>query len=626
MLVQALARYADVYLEKQLADPGFEEKRVRCLIEIDESGRFIDIHERITETTRGTGTKKKTCRFAESLMVAKSPVNRNNRNRAHPLLACDAIQYVLGPFPGIWTRADEISKHTLHHSQFVDLIGRAACETKDPALEACVAFYADPAQVEKARQILASKKLKGAELVVALSVRPSGIDSDNLGGPIIEREAVRQFWRKHYADKLEERHSPGGQGMCLISGKSGPIAVTHDKIKGVANLGGRSEVLLMSFDKAAFQSYGWEQNANSPVSINRSLAYVLALNDLLKPGEHRQGYSREKVLQTRSDYGGVAFLYWTREPSDENPMSIFEDPQPENLRELLDSPYTGVAPTNIEGNQFFVLTVSGNGGRLVVHDWIYDSLLNVMKNLREWFDGLQIADVFNYGATSRLPSLYQLLLAISPPRVKPWDKVNSDRAIRMARRALYGLPLDYSILGAALSRLRLASGKTRHDTARIGLIRLCVNDILATKKERRELTESLDPNQDNPAYLCGRLLAIYEGLQYQALGELNVSIADRYYGLASTYPQLAFPKLELLSKAHLKRLRRDKGAAAHAISQRINDLTNKLVPHGAKYPAQLNIEDQGRFVIGYHHQKAEDAKAREARKRKSTANAKSGDK
>ncbi len=60
-----------------------------------------------------------------------------------------------------------------------------------------------------------------------------------------------------------------GVAECLISGRTGPVAPTHEKIKGLANLGGQSTgVSLMSFDKEAFRSYGWDQCDNSPVSAN----------------------------------------------------------------------------------------------------------------------------------------------------------------------------------------------------------------------------------------------------------------------------------------------------------------------------------------------------------------------
>jgi len=98
-------------------------------------------------------------------------------------------------------------------------------------------------------------------------------------------------------------------------GEVGPIAVTHDKIKGASSLGGQpAGVALMSFDKQAFCSYGWEQNQNGPVSPERATAYVLALNDLMKHGRHRQGRNRERTVRTRTDLGSMGFLYWTRDP------------------------------------------------------------------------------------------------------------------------------------------------------------------------------------------------------------------------------------------------------------------------------------------------------------------------
>jgi len=123
------------------------------------------------------------------------------------------------------------------------------------------------------------------------------------------------------------------------------------------------------------------------------------------------------------------------------------------------------------------------------------------------------------------------------------------------------------------------------------------------------MAERLDPALDHPAYLCGRLLAVYDGLQYAAQGEVNVTVADRCYTLASTHPRLAFPKLANLSRKHLRKLRRDKPGAAFAIDCQIQTLHELLAAKGAKYPSALDLEEQGRFAIGFHHQRAERARA-----------------
>ncbi len=130
------------------------------------------------------------------------------------------------------------------------------------------------------------------------------------------------------------------------------------------------------------------------------------------------------------------------------------------------------------------------------------------------------------------------------------------------------------------------------------------------------MTEQLDPGQQNPAYLCGRLMAVYESLQYAASGEVNHSVADRFYTLASTYPGLAFPKMEVLSKAHLQKLRRDKPGAMVRLSQEIDELHLAIEKaSGFKFPKALDLDGQGRFVLGYHHQRADQMSKIRAAKR-----------
>src|SRR5439155_7847317 len=173
-----------------------------------------------------------------------------------------------------------------------------------------------------------------------------------------------------------------------------------------------------------------------------------------------------------------------------------------------------------------------------------------------------------------------------------------------------------TVLVGALARLRAVSGNEKLSTARAGLIRLCVNDQDGGPK----MTEQLDPSLNHPAYLCGRLLAVYDGLQYSAQGEVNATVSDRYYSLASTYPELAFPKLTDLSLKHLKKLRRDSRGAAVNIEKEIQEIHQQLAASGARFPPQLSLEDQGRFAIGYHHQRPENVAKAIARKQERQEN------
>lgn len=134
------------------------------------------------------------------------------------------------------------------------------------------------------------------------------------------------------------------------------------------------------------------------------------------------------------------------------------------------------------------------------------------------------------------------------------------------------------------------------------------------------MTEELDLEQKNAAYICGRLLAEYDGLQRAAQSNVNQSVADRYYSLASTCPQIAFPRIEDLGNKHLRKLRRDKPGAAVAIERRLQELHGVLEQASDyEFPARLSLEDQGRFALGFHHQRAWSIAEARARKAQNSA-------
>jgi CRISPR-associated protein Csd1 len=594
MLVQALTEYADTYLNDKLNDPAFEETPVPFAVQIRFDGTFAGIRERMEETRHG----KKTRLQPRRLLMPRSPVNRNSI--VFPLLACDGVQYVVGVGP--WTPTSKEKNHRERHEAFVERLRIAAAETSDPALRACCRFYGDARAVAAARDALAERMKKEGN--VALEVLPS--DPAHGGGTVIEREPVRAWWRHLYDKAFGERVAGGGTAICLVTGRIGPFALTHEKVKGLASLGGQaSGVSLMSFDKPAFQSYGWEKNANSPVLPDRALAYVAALNDLLVPGMHRRGASGRRVVRTRMDLGRVGFLFWTRRPTDDDWISLLSEASPDDVAALFRAPETGHAAADADPNEFYVLAVSGNGGRLLVRQWFRDTLEATRRRVREWFEGLRVADVFRGGSTAPPPPMSKLLASLA----HEGGDAAPGHAIQLLRRALHGQPLGRSILAAALHRLQVIKGNKRLDPARMGLVRLCVNDL---DLQGGRMTEDLNPDLAHPAYLCGRLLAVYDGLQYAAHeGKVNVTAADRYWGQASTFPQIAFPKLDGLGRAHLKKLRRDKPGAAVNIERQLRELMRQL---GETFPSRLSLEDQGRFVLGYHHQKADDARRAAAAK------------
>ena len=113
---------------------------------------------------------------------------------------------------------------------------------------------------------------------------------------------------------------------------------------------------------------------------------------------------------------------------------------------------------------------------------------------------------------------------------------------------------------------------------------------------------SLDLDCKNPGYLLGRLFAVLESVQHAAQGKINVTIRDRYFGAAMTSPRAVYAQLERLKNAHLKKLRRDKAHLGIFFEKEFDAITEKMEAEDG-FPATLSLDDQGRFILGYHHQR-----------------------
>jgi CRISPR-associated protein Csd1 len=577
MLVQALAEYADTRLGSELEEEFWEEKPIPFFLELDNQGRFLASVPREMEVQRG----KKAVKLSLPLGIPKSPVPRNAG--VYPLLAVDDIKYVLGAGP--WTAEGQEENNTERFAGFIELLRKAATVTEDESLLVCCRFYEHPEEVERARQAFAGKAKAGTN--IALSV----------GGPVVSRTAVKNFWRDHFRSVSAARVAKGGLAECLVSGRIGEVAPTHEKIKGLANLGGQSTgVSLMSFDKEAFRSYGWEQCANSPVSQDRAGAYVLALNDLLRADS-----------TGRRDIANIAFIFWTRKPVTANAMTDLFDPDPEHIQKLLNLDLK--ARELIEPNMFYMAGLAANGGRMLVRYWVAETLADTLHNVAAWYAGLRIINPFT-GKSADFPRLWQLLTAIDREGDPP-----ADRVLALLRRAIEGRsqPLGNRMIAAVLTRLRAEKDK-RLDPVRHGLLRLCTNDL--TKSGGALMSEELDDGVRERAYLCGRLLAVYEGLQetvYRSAKEskVNLTVGDRYYSLASVAPQVAFPKIVNLGKKHMAKLGRERAGLKVAIERDVARLCDLIKdPEHGEFPGNLSLIDQGRFALGYYHQRAADLNRR----------------
>ena len=110
---------------------------------------------------------------------------------------------------------------------------------------------------------------------------------------------------------------------------------------------------------------------------------------------------------------------------------------------------------------------------------------------------------------------------------------------------------------------------------------------------------ALESEHPDPAYHCGRLLAVIERIQYHALGQVNASVVDRYYGAASSTPAVVFGRLLRGAQPHLAKL---DGGRRGGLQNSVMEVCDQI----AQFPKTLTLEQQALFSLGYYHQKAHD--------------------
>lgn len=116
--------------------------------------------------------------------------------------------------------------------------------------------------------------------------------------------------------------------------------------------------------------------------------------------------------------------------------------------------------------------------------------------------------------------------------------------------------------------------------------------------------EVLNEDCKDRAYILGRLFAVMEKTQKEAIDNINQTICDKFYNSACTTPRSVFPVLIRLSNSHLSKLKRTKPGRGHYYAAKIQDLMDKILvtADDPGFPRRFAYEDQGKFALGYYHQ------------------------
>jgi CRISPR-associated protein Csd1 len=580
--------------EGLLDDVAFEELPVPFVIQLGDDGSYLGAEERrgeiVLPARKKGGAPKRLPDKGKPLLVPRAHGNAANPGFAR--FFADTLQRVLP------LGEDEKSRRS--RETFWKQIRQAVDQTHDPALRAVLAFGRklpeDAALAGRVKGDLESLNAGPGE-------RCTFAWEPDRGKTVPERETVRAWYRQFYEGVSNRKQQEGPTGLCQITGTIGPVPTTHPiKLAGIPG-GLPVGVSLVSYDKAAFESYGLEGTANAGIGYAAADGYARAVNALI--ANKLEGNPRTSLR-----VAGTLFLFWTRQAADTSDVMALDAPEPAQVERLLRSAEAGAEAYGADANDFYLLALAGNSARAIVRDYLEAKLPAVQTNLGRWFRDLTIADIRREGAgqPTYLFPLWQITLATAIEM----DQVAPDVPARLVHAALKGDTIPDSVLAACLARLRV-EGSDGFRPARMALIKLIL------RRRNVPVTETLNEQETSPAYVCGQLLAVFEQIQYAALGDVNATVTDKFFGTFSAAPAMLLGRLFANAQNHLRKLRSDKPGTYVALEKLLTVVSKKLP---APPQGQLSLRDQGRFALGYYHQKArrfEEIAERKAAKEAKTA-------
>ncbi len=563
MILQALYDYyrrkvADPDPSRRLPAFGLEDKEIPFIIELSADGRPLGI----VDTRQIEGKKK----VARRYLVPKG-VKRSSGVAAN--LLWDTAEYVLG----VDTRGKPervAEQHAAFRQRVADLPESAR---QDAGIQALERFYADGGVAELSGNAAWPEVLEGNPVMT--------FRLHNDGDLICQRSAVVSACRS-------DEDTGDASAICLITGEPAATERLHTVIKGV--WGAQSSgATLVSFNLDAFASFNKEQGDNAPVSPFAAFAYTTALNHLL-----------DRNSRQRFQVGDASTVFWAQK-EDAEAESIFaaifgeQQDDPDARIELVRGVLSAVQSGQFDGgrgeNRFYVLGLAPNAARISVRFWYAAPLHEVAQRIREWFADLKMV---RGGKDPEYPSLFRLLAACAQQGKA--DNIPPNLGGDIMRAILSGSAFPATWLNAAVQRCRAEQNVTY---LRAAAIKACLNRSRRSPDSSfiQEFSDMLDLANTNAAYRLGRLFAVLEKIQEEANPGLNATIRERYYGAASSTPVAVFTTLLRLKNHHLAKLA-NRGRAVN-----FERLLGEIIGGIADFPKHLSLPDQGRFSLGYYHQR-----------------------
>lgn len=548
------------------SEPGFAAEAIRWQVELSSRGKLVGI------LPLGDGKRGQ--------LHAKVPKmhNMNAGGRAHFLV--ETAQTASLYFK---ENEDKKKKQAAQEKRrfFLDLMDEAAEHA--PLLLGITAFLRDSAMVDQLRVQFTEQGAKPSDWVKFVVA----------GKDPLSDTAVLDWWRAWRTRDLSDSNRGANSAdtmVDLITADLVAPADTHPKVTGLASVGGLpTGDVVVGFDKDAFQSYGLDQSKNAAMSEATARRYADALSGLVRETGKRLAdtlvvhWFKKRLQDTHDD----PFAWFAGLGSAEEQAAGAQI----RAKQLLEAIRAGRRP-DLANNHFYAMTVSGAAGRVMVRDWMEGAFETLVANVHAWFDDLSII-VRDGNGLAREPKF----MAVAGSLVRSLDELHAGILAPLWRAAVARTTIPHASLAQATARVRVDVIKDEPAShARMGLLKA----YFIRKGGNHGMSAYLNPEHPEPAYHCGRLLAVLNNLQRSALGDVGAGVVQRYYTAASQTPALIIGRLMSNAKNHLGKL---DGGLAHWYEDKIADIMSRIRDSA---PRTLDLGCQSLFALGYYQQLAHD--------------------
>ena len=375
--------------------------------------------------------------------------------------------------------------------------------------------------------------------------------------------------------------------FCLVSGKHGPSV---DTTTATMIAGSQATAKLVAFQvNSGYDSYGKSKCGNAPISEEAEFAYTTALNSMLQKG------SRNKFM-----LGSRTFVFWASNNNEASMVaedSVFDflvfsedtndDPNANlmKVRKVFESIYSGIMKTELD-DKFYILGLAPNSARIAVVYWSETTLKDFGEKILCHFNDMEIHDT----RKDKKPymGIREIISSVTLGGKMSDATPNLPEAV--VKSIFQGLPYPQTLYSACIRRIMAEQKLT---ITRAAIIKAYLN---RQSNNNKKIDIMLDKDNNNQGYLCGRLFAVLDKIQEDAN---NISsIRERYMNAASATPSAVFATILNLSVHHSEKLDGGRRIYFEKLKQEILD---KVSADG--FPTHLDLQDQGRFFVGYYHQR-----------------------